>query len=320
MRALVLSGGSIKGAYQAGAIHAVVAAGFHPDVVLGISTGALSAAFLVNAIGASPDGAATAERWRAAAESFVDFYAERVRGPRTLVRRKCWLRIGWDLLWNRYDGLLDTRPLRRLIGRELSVESLRRARVGLRVGAVNMGTGRIEYADAGAPDILDRVYASTATPILMPLVRVGGADYYDGGVRDVVPVGNAINLGAREIVCVVCQARTLAPAAFRRGHLVAMASRLMDIVTDELVRNDLRTVERINAELRARPGGAGGRYAEVRWRLVEPDREIDVELERFTRADIARMIDLGEELGARAMAGGWHTGAMLGSAAAPAAR
>jgi len=51
MRALVLSGGSIKGAYEAGAILSIVEAGFYPDAVLGISTGALSAAFLVNAIG-----------------------------------------------------------------------------------------------------------------------------------------------------------------------------------------------------------------------------------------------------------------------------
>lgn len=58
MRALVLSGGSIKGAFQAGAIAGLLDAGFRPDIVTGISVGALNGGFLVSRSTRARDGAA----------------------------------------------------------------------------------------------------------------------------------------------------------------------------------------------------------------------------------------------------------------------
>lgn len=314
MRALVLSGGSIKGAYEAGAILSIVEAGFCPDALLGISTGALSASFLVNAIGAKTGGTPTTLEWVEAASEFVDFYRNRLSSPELLIREKSWLAILWSLLWNRFDGVLDTTPLHRLIRETLREDDLRRARVQLRVGAVNMGSGRIKYVDAAHPDIVAFVGASCAEPLVMPSVRIDGADYYDGGVRDLVPVGTAINLGATEIVAVVCQPRVLDRDVFPKGHVVAMANRLVDVVTNEIVVNDLRSVERVNQVVRAGDSMRvfGREYAPIQWRLVEPKTEIRVDIRNFTRTDIERMIDEGRELGRRAMEGDWHTGATLG--------
>jgi NTE family protein len=313
MRALVLSGGSIKGAYEAGAILSIVEAGFRPDAVLGISTGALGASFLVNAIGQATADVPTQAQWVQAATDFVNFYRSRLSSPDMLLHQKSWLRIAWNLLWNRFDGVLDTEPLHRLIRETLREEALRRAKVQIRVGAVNMGNGVIKYVDARDPDIVEFVYASCAEPLVMPSVRIAGADYYDGGIRDLVPVGNAINLGATEIVSVVCQPRVLDEEVFPRGHVVAMANRLVDVVTNEIVINDLRAVERLNRIVQAGDSMRmfGREYAPVQWRLVEPRSEIKVDIRRFTRADIERMIDQGREMGRRAMEGPWHTGAAL---------
>ena len=319
MRALVLSGGSIKGAYEAGAILSIVEAGFCPDAVLGISTGALSAAFLVNALGAKTDRTPTNLQWVEAASEFVDFYRNRLSSPEMLVRPRSRIAIAWHILWKRFDGVLDTTPLRTLIRETLEEAALRRARVQLRVGAVNMGSGQIRYVGGDHPDIVEFTYASTAEPLLMPAVRIGGVDYYDGSIRDLAPVGNAINLGATEIVAVVCQPRTLDQQAFPKGHVVAMAKRLVDVVTNEIVVNDLRAVERVNQVVRAGDSMSmfGREYAPIQWRLVEPRSEIKMDIRHFTRADIERMIEQGRELGRRAMEGPWHTSAMLGKAAGP---
>ena len=51
MKALVLGGGSLKGAWQVGAIQAVLETGFKPDMIYGISAGALNATFMVNEAG-----------------------------------------------------------------------------------------------------------------------------------------------------------------------------------------------------------------------------------------------------------------------------
>ncbi len=51
MKVLVLGGGSLKGAWQVGAIQAVLETGFEPDMIYGISAGALNASFMVNEAG-----------------------------------------------------------------------------------------------------------------------------------------------------------------------------------------------------------------------------------------------------------------------------
>lgn len=313
MRALVLSGGSIKGAYEAGAILSVVEGGFCPDAILGISTGALSASFLVNAIGAKTDGVPTNLQWVEAASEFVDFYRNRLSSPELLIEERSWLTILWNLLWSQFDGVLDTAPLHRLIRGTLKEAWMRRARVQLRVGAVDMSSGRIKYVGADDLDIVEFVGASCAEPLVMPSVRIRGADYYDGGIRDLVPVGSAINLGATEIVAVVCQPRVLDREAFPKGRVVAMANRLVDVVTNEIVVNDLRSVERVNQVVRAGDSMRmfGREYLDVRWRLVEPRSEIKVDIRNFTRADIERMLEQGREMGRRAMEGPWHSGATL---------
>lgn len=313
MRALVLSGGSIKGAYEAGAILSIVEAGFYPDAVLGISTGALSAAFLVNAIGLKTDRAPAPSHWGEAASEFVRFYRTRLSSPELVVKEKSWLAIAWSLLWNHFDGVLDMTPLHRLIRETLKEEALRRARVQLRVGAVDMGSGQIKYVGADHKDIEAFVRASCAEPLVMPSVRIAGADYYDGGLRDLVPIGTAINLGATEIVAVVCQPRVLDREVFPRGHAVAMANRLVDVVTHEIVVNDLRSVERVNQIVHAGDSLRlfGREYLPVKWRLVEPRTEIKVDIRSFTPKDIERMIELGREMGRRAMEGEWHSGTML---------
>src|SRR5262252_5279984 len=47
-RALILGGGSIKGAYQAGVIDTLFTNGFKPDYLYGISAGSINAAFLAD--------------------------------------------------------------------------------------------------------------------------------------------------------------------------------------------------------------------------------------------------------------------------------
>jgi NTE family protein len=51
MKALVLGGGSMKGAFQVGVIQAVLENGFQPEMIYGISVGALNATFLANEAG-----------------------------------------------------------------------------------------------------------------------------------------------------------------------------------------------------------------------------------------------------------------------------
>jgi predicted acylesterase/phospholipase RssA len=143
----------------------------------------------------------------------------------------------------------------------------------------------------------------------MPLVPIGEALYYDGGIRSVAPVGEAINQGADEIVAIVCQASHLTPATFDPGDVLQIAGRLSDILTDGIVRSDLKQVERINRAIRTLGSDAerafGRAYKEIKWKLIQPEQELPIRLDKFGPADIAKMIDYGRDLGRRVMQGGW---------------
>lgn len=315
-RALVLSGGSIKGAYQAGVLRSVVETGWLPDLVYGISTGALTGAFVVNNIGAATSGIPTKAQWEAAVQDFVDFYLTVVTGPKVVVKSKDKLSIAWDVLTKDFTGLTDTAPLRKVIRKHLSETNLRNAKVELEVGAVNMASGDIEYASPyNNPNIVDYVYASTAVPIVMPLVKIAGGHYYDGGIRDIAPIGRAINKGADEILCIVCQAPSLKAKTFQAKNVFHLIGRLMDVLTSEIIRNDLREIQRINNVLETKSPALIGSllhpYKPVKWKLIQPADEIAIDLDDFTPADIKFMIDFGRDLGAREMLKPWNDTSVL---------
>ena len=68
-RALVLSGGSIKGSFQAGAVAELLESGFVPDAIYGTSVGSLNGSFLTERAGrlarqeTTPEGREAWQAW-----------------------------------------------------------------------------------------------------------------------------------------------------------------------------------------------------------------------------------------------------------------
>lgn len=305
MRALVLTGGSIKGAFQAGALADVLDRGFVPDVIYGISVGALNGTFLADRAGRqATDGAPP--RWPELGAELEAFWRRRVTRPADLVRERPATALGLALLTRRFDGLVDTRPLRELVRGEVSMPRIRAAPVHLQVGAVNMRTGAIVYAGPDRTAFLDYVLASTAIPVVMPLVDApDGADgavrapFYDGGLRDIAPVGHAINEGATKVLVIACQSAEADPVDFARGDLMRVMERVMSVVTSEILDNDLRMLEQVNRLVEE--FGTGGvlvtkerSWRRIEARIVRPAKgALTADLRSFTRADVDEMLRKG---------------------------
>lgn len=298
MDALVLSGGNIKGAYQAGAVSALLQAGYGPGIVTGISVGALNVGYLAGH--AAPD---SPPDWPAIGRALEDFWRRNVRSPRTFVRRRGFLTIAWNALWRRWNGLVDTEPLARVVRRELGAADPRSTGLKLRVGAVNIRTGDLAYVDSTELRLVDYILASTAEPVGMPLRMVGADPFYDGGLRDVAPLKQAIDLGAARIVAVVCQPEHVGPVGqdFKLGDPLHLISRVTDIVINEIVQNDLEWFLEVNRYVREgldHPLLAGKRFIPIL--VVRPAHPIKVSLDNFTPADIDRLIAQGKADAARA--------------------
>ncbi|UCF59731.1 MAG: patatin-like phospholipase family protein [Anaerolineaceae bacterium] len=191
MLALVMSGAGNFGAMQVGALEVLLETGFHPQLVVGTSAGAL------NAVSFASDP--TLEGLQRLSESWCEVGEEQVGMPSlfTSIRR----------LITRQDSLIDSKPLAEFLKQKLpeNVDTFSQlaAMHGIQVYtvAVSMETGRLEvFGDRKEDHILDGVMASTAIPPYFPPWEVGGQRYLDGGVLSKLPLRVAIERGATQIV------------------------------------------------------------------------------------------------------------------------
>jgi NTE family protein len=235
-RAVVLSGGGARGAYEAGVLRFILddlpkRTGVQPDfeIVCGTSVGAIHACFL----------AATADEVEGRGDKLVaiwdrmrvheifnfttrDFF----RLPRRMLGVK---RVAQQLREgqrpDRLYGLLDTEPLERLVLQAIPWRGIRRnIRSGridtVCVAATQIATGRaVVFCDSNRPELppwaadsnirMQRIrlsplhaLASAAIPLLFPSVRVGARYYGDGGLRLNTPLAPAVRLGADRILVI----------------------------------------------------------------------------------------------------------------------
>ena len=235
-RALVLSGGGARGAYEAGVIHYLLdelpkRLG-HPisfDILCGTSVGAVHACFL----------AATAELDGNRGDRLVEFWkrmrieeilplsaGDLLRLPRKLLGlRRTAEAFRKGKAPERLYGLLNTEPLEQLVVRTIPWrgirDNIRRGHVeALCVAATQVTSGRVavfvENRDRRLPNwtrdpmVVPRptrmlpahALASAAIPLLFPAVRIGRTYYADGGLRLNTPLAPAIRMDADRVLVV----------------------------------------------------------------------------------------------------------------------
>jgi len=179
--AYVLAGGGSLGAAQVGMLEALVAAGDRPDLVIGVSAGAINAAFF--ATNPSP---ATVERM--------------ARLWRTFTTRRA-LGLSWRSLLGLIglrDHVASAAGLRGLLEAELGYDRIESAPTPLHLVCTDLLTGQEVVLSQGA--IVEAVLASAAIPGVFPSVTIGGRALVDGAVATNTPIATAIRLGATRVV------------------------------------------------------------------------------------------------------------------------
>ncbi|NVO01635.1 MAG: patatin-like phospholipase family protein [Bacteroidetes bacterium] len=298
-KAFVLSGGSIKGTFQAGAIKAFLENGFKPEMIYGISVGSLNTTFLSHDAGKQNKPKEEID-WQLIGENLKKFWFENIQKPEDVAIKRGAVEIGWDALTKTFNGLLDTTPIQELVKKTIKMENLYNSPVSIKVGAVNIADGKIVYADPSFPNFLDYVLASTAIPIMMPGIKIGGNKnqlYMDGGIKDVAPLKQAIDSGATEIVVICCQSKDVGAEVFDSGNLLKLSERLMDIIVNEIVNNDIEWAEYFNKFLpedgSVETNGPFAGYRKIKITVVRPAVPINLDLENFNSEDIQAIFESG---------------------------
>jgi NTE family protein len=287
--ALVLGGGSLKGAYQAGVIQAVLGRGFQPNNIYGISVGALNAAYLVSLAGATADG--TPIDWEKIGKRLADFWKQKILLPRNV-------RIEHNLVFNplepdtpaafnaslEFFGLNSPTPLRKLVKNEIKSDQIKRvhSKVKLQIGAVDIDKGVLIYRDGNSSDLHEFVMASAALPVIFPVVSSGNARFVDGGVRNVVPLRKAICDGMQKILVIALQPENDRYKPIKIRHISELLLRTIDIMGSEIIKNNLEH--------------AKGKAVQV----VRPSEPIDLDMDKFNSAQIHDLWKRGYEDGTKA--------------------
>jgi NTE family protein len=282
---LVLAGGSVKGAFQAGVIKALFEKGYQPNAIYGVSAGSLNAAYLVNQMGQQVN-AGTPMSYPQAAQDLWDFWERRITRPECLSKPFNIFQLGWTALTKKFQGLVDTRPLRDLLADVLQDRNLHASPVGLKIGAVNIMEGVMHYVDPSFENFQAYLMASSAVPILMPVVKIDGQkkkSYLDGGLRDVAPLQKAIQDGATEVVVIACHTEMIEGGDFDSGDLLALVDRVMDIAVNEILNADLQLPR-----------------SDVKVQIIRPSQPLSIDIQRFTKMDIRRMLEMGYVQGKQA--------------------
>ena len=315
VRALVLSGGGAKCAFQVGAVDALVnEQQLDFQVIAGVSAGALNA--IVLAQGRGPDGL------RARLEDLKRLWLG-IESERDVYKRRF---LGKVLAFVVKDSMLDPTPLREKMMRHVDLDALRNSGREFRAGVTWLETGLYECVDQHHPHVAACTMASASIPMLFPPVRIGGRSGVDGGARNVTPLENAfraikdLNGGfpaePSEIYVVLASPLTMEPDRRDWGSGLKVGERAVAMLVNEVMREDLMSAHFINEavrshqELRARLereiGAAAAarifadidfpfawpQFQYVRLRAIVADREFSGTLE-FSPASIREAFEAG---------------------------
>lgn len=297
MRALVLGGGSLKGAWQVGAIQAVLDTGFNPQMIYGISAGALNGSFLVAEASRQIEEIGWLD-WELANKRLAGFWIENITKPADIGLAKSYWSLGMDTLMSRFDGLIDVNPLHDKVRQYVRLDELRKCPIKLKVGAVNIHSGKMKYVGPDDDFFLDYLRASSSIPIVMPSVQIGNDNkeiYIDGGAREVVPIKKAIEDGATEIYAIATHPRYREMEPINHRSLISLVERIKDISVNQFENNDIDWAESYNENLMSVAGFTLNR--KIKLTIIRPDTNIGIKLTSFNSRDIKDSIKMGYEKG-----------------------
>jgi NTE family protein len=236
-RALVLSGGGSRGAYQVGAIKALLENGRTWNSVHGISVGALNASWI-------------------SMHSPIDQFKS-INGLLHIwnnIKTSDDIYTRWNpikpinYLYSMWKGSLHSgQPLMKIVDTFLNRQKIAESGVKLTIGCVNLNTSEYIVIDGKNPAIKEFILASSHLPLVFEPIELYGEKWVDGGIRHQIPIYEALKERPDEIDVILTS-----PIAVRDRMLPAtnltsaprVALRASEVMSDQVYLMDCYTVLR----------------------------------------------------------------------------
>lgn len=213
---IVLGGGGARGFCHLGVLQALKEKGIEPDIISGVSSGAVAGVFIAN--GKSPET------------------------THKLLKDKGLL--NYSRLNIPKHGLLSLEGLQEELKREIDVERIEDLATPFFAAVSNLNKGKIEYLNKGK--VSDVVLASASIPILFSPVKINGSMYVDGGLFDNLPGLPLIGNCDKIISVVISQIKPMK----HFDNLIGVTKRVFQLAIDSN-----SSMERSNSDLVIEPPG-----------------------------------------------------------------
>jgi NTE family protein len=276
MRALVLSGGGSKGAYEAGVVSYLMdTLNFRYDIICGVSVGALNAVYLAQMSKGVQTGRFLTSLWT----NYID----------NSKVYKNWLIPYVSGLWK--PSVYNSKPLQNLINNYISTDNLVRSGIKIRIGATNLASGEYRVFDETYHDLKIAVQASSAFPGLLTPVELEGDLWADGGIRSNTPLSAAIQAGADSVDMVLCSP-SKDPGNFfsERKSALEVAARAISLMTDQIEADDLNVCLKTNELVKA---GVSTDKKLIQLRVIRPNQGLTSNPLDFTPSLLKTMYNQG---------------------------
>lgn len=297
-KALVLSGGGSRGAFEVGAIdYLVTHCGEDFEIFLGTSAGALNVAIL----GSARNHHELTEQTRILKQLWLD-----IKGNDSIYRRN----FGgiFNLLFR--GALYNPTGLKQLLTQAVDPFKLcHNPAKFIKVATVALETGELFFADSRRPEhrdqMLDYILASASIPLFFPPVIINGKHWYDGGLRDMTPLGAAFKEKPDEIVVILtfpinAKLQPVLEKTTYRGVFHALL-RSLNILTNEISANDLQLANFMNQYYRLFPG-----IRRVAIRIIAPEKPLAGDLMEFNPKAIQSNLQAGYEAARKSLFNNSH--------------
>jgi NTE family protein len=266
-RALVLSGGGCLGAFEVGAIEYLIQKqGLDFDIFLGTSVGALNVGILGQAYNFQELCQYT--------EDLKNFWLN-ISGDRDIYRKN----ILGELILLFRDYLYTPTGLKKIIDQQIDYNRLcgNPAKVVI-ITAVATETGELRYVNNQMEelwaDFPKYILSSASMPVFFPKTLIESKHWYDGGLRDITPLGVVFDQKPDEVVIV-----TNFPIRDDFSPYLGVANptgsiktlmRTIEILTGEINANDIQLAHEINERPECYPG-----RRKIPLQLISPKNPIE---------------------------------------------
>jgi len=304
---LILGGGGSRAAYQVGVLSGIAERHpkLSPEILNGVSAGAINAAAIANHTG----------NFKARVDNLVALWSQLTVDQvfRTDASSLVWHLIKNALSATLFGGrgkdhgihsMVDTAPLRAMLTRVLAptdgtLTGIEHNLENTNLEAVSLagmhyvsghtvtwfqGHEPKEWNRKGRHGVnaklgVEHVMASAALPGFFPAIKVDGAYYGDGGIRQHAPLAPAVHLGAQRILAISTRfGNETAPFAPKTPEGYPQPAQIMGVLMNavflDVLDRDVARMRRLNELLQHTPPGERGDLREIDIVSVRPSVDL----------------------------------------------